>query len=77
MFVYMCNSKSYLLYLRHSCGVWMLISIKEFVEGCEELRIKDLEEARWFLLTQDILSLFNLERDRIKQMANDANVKKV
>ncbi|XP_056694362.1 uncharacterized protein [Spinacia oleracea] len=61
----------------HSCGVRMLLAIKDFAEGYESLRIKDLEEARRLLLTQDILSPFNLERDRIKEMVNDANKKKI
>ncbi|XP_056690993.1 uncharacterized protein [Spinacia oleracea] len=61
----------------HSCGVRMLLAIKDFAEGYESLSITDLEEARRLLLTQDILSPFNLERDRIKELVNGANMKKL
>ncbi|KNA22002.1 hypothetical protein SOVF_037790 [Spinacia oleracea] len=61
----------------HSCGVRMLLAIKDFAKGYESLRITDLEEARRLLLTQDILSPFNLERDRIKELVNGANRKKL
>ncbi|XP_056694043.1 uncharacterized protein [Spinacia oleracea] len=54
----------------HSCGVRMLLSIKEFAEGYEGLRIPDIELARRLLLTQDILSPYNLERDRVKLLVN-------
>ncbi|XP_056692926.1 uncharacterized protein [Spinacia oleracea] len=54
----------------HSCGVRMLLSIKEFAEGYEGLRIPDIEVARRLLLTQDILSPYNLELHRVKVMVN-------
>lgn len=57
-------------YFSHSCGVRMLLSIKEFAEGYEGLRIPDIELARRLLLTQDILSPYNLERDRVKLLVN-------
>lgn len=54
----------------------MLLSIKEFAEGFEALRITDMEEARRLLFTQDVLSPYNVVRDHVIELVNDTNKKR-